>query len=294
MEVVVPKQTFISIFKRPYGDGLQLRYSVLQAITFGAFVFFFLWFFEPFGFNQLDHGALPLSLGFGLITVLLMLVLNILVPLVNRKWFHAESWTTGKEVFWIILNLTFIGLGNMFFFTWSIGHSPDLGFVLWFQFATWAVGVFPLLLLVLVRERYLRRRYEKSSLQFKVPLDRTVEKQEDVLNFPSENKGEALQLNAKDFLFARSADNYVEVHYQTKGGIQMVLLRNSLKQLNVNFSKHDDLFRCHKSYLVNLSSVSGISGNAQGFRLNFIGLNISIPVSRQHNDFIKERFTVGP
>jgi DNA-binding LytR/AlgR family response regulator len=40
------------------------------------------------------------------------------------------------------------------------------------------------------------------------------------------------------------------------------------------------LFRCHRSFIVNLAQVKSVSGNAQGYRLHFSDPSITIPVSR--------------
>jgi DNA-binding LytR/AlgR family response regulator len=51
-----------------------------------------------------------------------------------------------------------------------------------------------------------------------------------------------------------------------------------------------DIFRCHKSYLINLTQVAHISGNAQGYKLHLQNSTIEIPVSRTLNATIKEKF----
>lgn len=283
----------MNVLKRPYGEGLRPGFRFWQALIFGTFVFLFLWFFEPFGLNQLSSDLLPLSLGFGAVTFGVMLLFNVLLPIILPRWFSAEHWTVGKQVFWTVFNLSLIGLGNVLFFAWWRQAPLNWSFVLWFQGATWGVGAFPVLSIVLLRERRLRRRYERASADFKAPA-KYSQPSADSLSFPSENKKEALSLAATDFRFARSADNYLEVHYLDGATEKMTLLRNSLKKLSAHFETRTGLFRCHKSYLVNLEAVVKITGNAQGYRLHFSDHSQSVPVSRQHNDFIKKHFTVAP
>jgi DNA-binding LytR/AlgR family response regulator len=49
-----------------------------------------------------------------------------------------------------------------------------------------------------------------------------------------------------------------------------------------------NIYRCHKSYLVNLAKVNHVSGNAQGYKLHLKDVEDQIPVSRKLNEEIKE------
>lgn len=284
----------MKFWQRPYGDGMRSAYRTRQAFLFGLFVGFFLWYFEPFGLQVYGDRLLSLSLGFALITTLIMLLLNVGLPRLRPSWFWTERWNVGKEIFWTVLNLSFIGLGNVLFFAWWNGSPISWPFVLWFQSATWAVGAFPILLLVLLREQRLRQRYQRETAQLTGPDSASKAADTAVLHFPSENKGEDLALQAHQFRFAQSADNYVEVHFRQGEEEQRRVLRTSLKQLNAQFATQPGLFRCHKSYLVNLDAVRAISGNAQGYRLHFEPPFAPVPVSRQYNAFIRQRFAKKP
>jgi DNA-binding LytR/AlgR family response regulator len=72
------------------------------------------------------------------------------------------------------------------------------------------------------------------------------------------------------------------------------LLRNSLKAVTESLVEHPQLFRCHKSYLVNLLNVVHVSGNAQGYKLHLLNTDFRVPVSRQHNEEIKKRLAGTP
>ena len=44
--------------------------------------------------------------------------------------------------------------------------------------------------------------------------------------------------------------------------------------------KHQEIIRCHKSYIVNLCNVEKLLGNAQGYKLVMSNMDKQIPVSR--------------
>ena len=282
----------LSILQRPYGAHHSKHLRFFAALAFGAFVFLFLWFFRPFGLEALPASERwRLSAGFGAITTGSMLLLNVVIPLFWRSYFQEERWTTGREIFWTTLNLAVIGLLNAWFFAHWQGQSLNLSFVVWFQGVTSSLGILPISFFVLWKERKYRLRYQRELDQWKTSWAGSRKRlTAQSLHFPSDNKQEELYLQLHQFYFARSADNYIEVHFMEEGQPRSVVLRSSLKKLELHFADRPILFRCHKSYLVNLGQVARLSGNAQGYRLHLKGWpDLSIPVSRKRNQDIKER-----
>jgi len=178
-----------------------------------------------------------------------MLFLNVLVPALRPRWFWGEHWTTGKETFWVVLNVSLIGLGNVIYFAQWRNVSLNWGFVLWFQLVTWAVAAFPIVLLVLRRESRQRAHYQKRSAAL-AARPAQAGSRESHLHFPSQNKGEKLSIADPEFRFARSADNYLEIYYRKEVGFEKALLRNNLKQLSLHFAAEPELFRCHKTRVI--------------------------------------------
>ncbi|HVU59179.1 MAG TPA: LytTR family DNA-binding domain-containing protein [Puia sp.] len=99
---------------------------------------------------------------------------------------------------------------------------------------------------------------------------------------PSGNPGPDSSLSAlhsAQFLYAEAADNYVKIFYTD----DQQLIRSTLRQLEEIFQGNERIFRCHRTYLVNLDKVVHISGNAQGYKLHLEGVSQIIPVSRSLN-----------
>ena len=108
------------------------------------------------------------------------------------------------------------------------------------------------------------------------------------------NIHESLRLTKEELICIKGMDNYIEVHYFSEGNFKKAILRNTLKAMESFFEEDIQIFRCHKSYLINLRHVVDISGNAQGYRLHLEGLEITIPVSRSLNTQIKDILTIHP
>lgn len=108
------------------------------------------------------------------------------------------------------------------------------------------------------------------------------------LQLKGDNQSENLELPAADFLFAAAADNYTNIYYLHNGLLQQVLFRVSVKSLAEQAAAISSIFRCHKSFLVNLRQVAHISGNAQGYKLHLHQNEFTVPVSRSLNSQVKQ------
>lgn len=281
------------IWNRPFYLDLSAKTYLRRAAWIGLFVFLFLWIFRPFGLNELPEGILPVTLGFGFISFFITAVLGFFISLILSKK-NSENWTAGKEMLVYLIHLFCIGMGNVLFAN-SIGMA-NLSFpgILTYQFFTLAVGVFPVGIIVFIKETYLNNRYQNKARIINTQLEKKPdrdheEKKEEPLKLSSVNVHEELTLHPDELLYVKASDNYVEVISIQGNTTRKSLLRNTLKNIDNDLKGHDIFFRCHKSYLVNLNYVNHLSGNAQGYKLHLRNTTAKIPVSRQYNETIKAR-----
>lgn len=80
-----------------------------------------------------------------------------------------------------------------------------------------------------------------------------------------------------DIYFAKAAGNYVELH--TKQG--MLLVRTTMKELE-NSLPAQAFYRCHRSYLVNLSHSAKLVNARSGHGLLVLNNDIEVPVSKSN------------
>jgi DNA-binding LytR/AlgR family response regulator len=285
-----------------YYNG-SIRYRVLQAFGFAAFVFFFLFVFRPYGILEMQPALWITCSCFALATLVPMLFLNVLIPPFIKSFFNEDKWTVGREVIWSLVNIIVIGFWNYYYFQISVNGVFAWKNALLFQGFTIAIGIFPIALLALLREKKDRIHYTEEASGLNEVLEATNEieqqeskviesKPETFIEVRSLNAAETLHLNLSDLLVIQSADNYIDVHYLKDGRLVKSVLRNTLKAVTDELSEHQSLFRCHKSYLVNLHHVHHISGNAQGYKLRLKQMEELIPVSRSYNNSIKELLAI--
>lgn len=278
---------------QPYPLNESIKWRLTHCFLFSTFVFLFLFIFQPFELSKLSKNQWLIALGYGAVCFTIMVLLNVGLFLLFPTYFSEKNWTTKREILWAILNLFLIGLCNCIF-SFLIKITPFTWQNLFlFEFYTIAVGVFPITISILLNQARLSSKFERKSQQ----LNESIEKnrwqfipQKITLN----NGTKTFELAIEQFVFAKSADNYVEIYYLDNALISRKILRNTLKNVDAHFAEHKTIFKCHKSYIVNLNHVKHISGNAQGYKLHLKKTAQILPVSRALNATIKQLFTHQP
>ncbi len=276
--------------KEPYpyyhGDTKRLL-LLLLIISLSSFSFSF--FFEPFSINIAEHKIN--SIWILLIHAFIPLPITyIYFSLINRVKKNDLVWTLGKEIFHLSIILLTIGLVDFLIRDLIYINLNNWSFLyLWEEIRnTFLVGF---LLLIIILPLNLERLISKhtSSLK-KLPLNITSELNNTLVSIKSSITSENFELDIKNFLFAKVESNYTEVFISSPNGINKTLVRITLKELEEQLKLvSSNIFKTHRSYLVNLNAIQSITGNAQGYQLLLKNCSITIPVSRSKiSDFNAE------
>ena len=102
----------ITYLNRPFPIMETGTAKLIMPFGFGGFIFFFLYIFKPFGLNINSNELLFASLGFGIITLIISLANNFILPLVLTKIFGNKSYTIAYNLTTSIFYLTTIGIAN--------------------------------------------------------------------------------------------------------------------------------------------------------------------------------------
>lgn len=294
------------LLKQPYPFESSLLKRSIIAIGVGFFVFLFLYVFKPFELGTYEGSQLLLAGGYGLVTTLLITFFNLMMTFSFQNYFNEAGWTVGREFFWMFLLIALLGIANtVYTMLFGIGNFTFRS-VFYFELYTISIGFFPILASIGFNYYRLKSGYESQSEKINSQIHEheahqksadvltenrlTAEATEDAVTIISENGKDRFDFITKDILFIKSADNYIEVFYLSKDAkISTELIRATLKKCETLFQNHPAFFRCHKSYLVNLTQVKKVSGNAQGYKLHLNHVEELIPVSRLHNETIKTK-----
>ncbi len=268
----------------------------------GGLVFVILFFLKPFGLEKEAMIArFNISLSYAAATWVVCAIFLIIAPVLIPDLFDDRRWTVGKELIYFSLMLAGISVCNTLLNGW-IGNAPlSLASLLMMTSYTLLVGMAPVTLTVLLKQQRLLRRFQNEAQQLNkdkkqnphksipdTPANKTAPLETIILQ--GDNRNELLELYPTHFFAAEARDNYCNIYFEKEEGLQEVLFRTTLKKLELQLMACPGLWRCHKSFLINLDKIEEVSGNAQGYRLHFKKGALQVPVSRSMNAALKERW----
>lgn len=203
----------------------------------------------------------------------------------------AREWTFGKEVLFILLVLAGMGTG-IYFIGFLVEPPADRWNIPTFLDSlinAFLVGILPFLFFTSLHYRYLIYPMAEAFPPAR-GLDPDVSPGEARLNIQSKLKREALDFFPGQFLYAESDGNYVHFHLIEKGEPKRKTVRNSISDIERQFSGIPWFFRTHRAYIVNMKKVVGKQGNTSGYRLKLEGVSFRVPVSRTHTGLFDKKF----
>lgn len=309
----------IKLFKKPH----PFIFNVGSILVPSLITFLVIMVFAPFGLVQSDAlSRFSYAIFFGVIVAFCIWIgVNGLQKLFST-FFQEENWTIGKEISLVFTILSFIVLVIFLIFAALQSFEGLLDLFQVIVIRTLLISFFPILIMILYEQYYhqkikwkeaqslnktlqekqdeLQEKQIQLKTEFENQLQNQIEEQiktkvEEVENkriskkiiLEAENGKIALQLEPKQIFYLQSEGNYIEVFYQSENKIQKELIRNSLKKLEEKLPKKD-FFRCHKSYIVNLSKIQKVEGNARNFELILQNSDTKIPVSRSKSQELSE------
>jgi len=195
-------------------------------------------------------------------------LLRVLGKILAEKILDEEKWTLIKEIAWVSFNFLCIAIANTFLGVILKVNSFSWAAVLNFIGITTAVGLPPLVIVILLRQN----RLLKANLEQANAMTRDIQR----------TGGPTDQEDKKTFLYAESQKNYVVLYFLQGTEIKEEQQRKTMTALTQEFEDQSHHFRCHRAFLVNLTMIESVDGNAQGYRLRLNGVRDEIPVSRSY------------
>jgi len=303
-------RTIQAILNKPYPLEERKQAQLKLAFIFGVVVFIFLFLLKPFGYTQNTVGALLECGVSGLITFATIAFDFLVIFPLFPGYFKEEKWTIGREIILTLIIIATIGTANIVMGSIFWGNTLSIANWLTMIFYTAIIGIVPATISILINQARLLKKYRKevqgingtlhaiNTALVKEPIlikeaviEQTTlnEANPFYITIEAENEKDNLRIEAKSFLAASSADNYVKVFYRENDRIKNAMLRTTLKKVEENALPFPELFRCHRTAIINMAAVESLTGSAQGYRLQLMGLPEEIPVSRNLNQVIKEK-----
>jgi len=261
---------------------------LVLAISFG--VFLFILFFQPFIAEKFDfNNRLLFIAGYGGITYILLFLLRIIFPLLFR---HEEDEVVEYVTTPYLAGFILLILGSVAFtfYTRYVG-SVHMSFYIVFKIVLICLGP-PVALKLFDRFRELKRQKESLISERKLIRKQIEKYEEDTLNksieFISETGSDNLTLMIAEVVFVQSADNYVEVAFLDAGSLRKKLIRNTLKNVELQIKPYSNFIRCHRTCIINMHHIDKLNQSYGSSWLTIKGCEEKIPVSRQYLLKLKE------
>lgn len=269
-------------------EDLKQELGLLLSISFG--VFLFVLFFQPFTFENFDFdNSLLFVAGLGTIVFVIMVIIRIVIPWIFRK----EKQETKVLVLPAYFNAFIILVMSSIAFEFYLRY---VGMVHITFFITIKV-ILICLATVLISGFYdivdeLRQQNELLIIEKKSIQKQLVKYQDELLNksieFISENNSENLSLLISEVVVIKSADNYVEIIFKDGNIFKKKLIRNTLRNIELQIKQYSNFIRVHRICIVNLNYIEKLIRSNNNHLLIISGYDEQIPVSRQYLLRLKE------
>jgi hypothetical protein len=267
---------------------LKAALGLFLSISFGMFLFVL--FFEPFPLDKFDfNNGIVFVAGIAAISFIIMSLVRITLPWLIQKYdqHQFDPLLPPYANSFIIFVLTLVSFGFYIHYVGSVSLSIPIVFKLAL------ISLFPpisLWLHDLIKD--LKKQNQVLRKEIEV-VQGKVEKYEDdfhsqPIEFISETSSDSFSLIVSEVAFIKSADNYVEIVYREGDHFKSKLIRNTLKNLELQLKSNSSFVRCHRTCIVNVQHIDKLSKDLNNHWLNIKGYEERIPVSRQYLMKIRE------
>ncbi len=206
-----------------------------------------------------------------LITVLILTSEFVIFPFVIKVY---SRWVI---YIWTLWSVVWLSTGIFFYYNF-LGNWHDFILSSYFEFIgnIGSMSIIPIVGIYF----YLRIKGLKQTLNqdYKSPEPNS---QNTIINITAENGKDKLSLPLANMVYLEAEDNYVAVHHLKDDKLVKTLIRKSLKSVQEE-KLNPQLFRCHRSFMINLVHLQHLQGNKNKLNVQLAYVNTPIAVSRQY------------
>lgn len=267
----------------PFNDDLKYNSKLIFFISIGVLAFLYL--FQPLDVNLMNSKEkLYVVIGLAAITFLSLSLNLLILPSLFPNIFIKKIWNIKKEILWDLWILFTISIGYYLYYKllgiFNVDFKMVLGLIV--------IAIIPITGLIIVnRNRILRSNLKLAEgINKKLKDNKSIE--EKLVHFKSDYAKDNLSIKVSLLLLIRAANNYIEVFWKEGKIIKSQMIRTSLSRAEELLKEQKFIFKCHRSYMVNINFIDKIEGNVQGYKLFFENLDFSIPVSKNFAYKLKE------
>ena len=272
---------------KTFGPEIKKLLRLVFSISLG--VFLFILFFQPVNLDHFDFNSkLLLIAGCAGITFFLLVAFLQILPEIFPKIFNVKEWEAEPDYF----TATLIFILHSTAYAFYIRFVGSVYITMYIMFKLALIGLLPVVILwIHYKLRWLNNKVEKLTSESKALDNELKETNKNLesrfIEFLSVNQTEKLNLKLADIVTIKSADNYVEIIYRQEEQFRKKLIRNTLRNIEVQLKDNPDFIRCHRTCIVNKNLIEKIS-KKYPYHIVIQDYTEEIPVSRQYILKVKE------
>jgi hypothetical protein len=270
---------------KPYlfNGNLKDNTRIIFFISLGVFVFLFL--FQPLQIDSLaNREKYFLVIGLGIITFLSLSLNLLILPSLFPRILTGSAWNVKKEIIWDIWILFTICIGYFLYYKalgiMAFGFDMIVTMLL--------IAIVPTSVLITFNRNRLIRSHLKTANELNTKLKENKTLRDKLVHFVSDYKKDNLSVKVSLIILVRSANNYIEVFWKESHTVKRQMVRCSLTKAEELFADTWFMFKCHRSYLVNINHIDRVEGSQQGYHLYFEKVDFTVPVTKNYTHKLKE------
>ncbi len=271
--------------KKPYPFNDDLRYNSKLIFFISIGVLAFLYLFQPLDVSVMDNKhKFYVVMGLGAVTFLSLSLNLLILPSLFPSIFIKRIWNIKKEILWNIWILTTISVGYYIYYKvlgfFEVDFKMIVGLII--------IAIIPITGLIIVNRNRMLRLNLRMSEKINKKLEENKSIEEKLVHFNSDYVKDNLSIKVSLLLLIRAANNYIEVFWKEGDRYKSQMIRTSLKKVEELLKEHKFIFKCHRSYIVNINYIDKIEGAIQGYKIFLENLDFSVPVSKNSVYTLKE------
>ena len=259
----------------------QSRNWLRDSIIYGFLIWLTLYLLQPFGFSTYQGNKCGVSALFGLITAVCYALYGRMV--LGHVSTRVNPWCVWHQMLTVLGLILVIAIGNFLLFSMLLHISIQLPLFLLFLWWTLIIGTgITALSMGIAYNRHLKEQMETL-------LGKTTEAQSGIsITIHDQNvRGNDLELPINNLLYVEAQKNNVLVCYLRDDKPTNIELHTTLSAVIDELKDYENIFQCHRSFVVNVNNITQAKGNSNGYQLRLGNSYTTIPVSRQYVSKLK-------
>jgi len=282
----------LEFLNRPYPFSFQPLRRIKQLLPIALCVFLFLVLLKPFGDNVFIYAYMCSCATFaGLIT-------TVLIPLIFPKYFDEAKWTLKRNLIWVMwINIIFV---IILFFALNIllickfNNFNDFTFK---NFLHWVYlqlifGVPLGIIINLVNQFYLLKKHLKIAKNINNSINKASQNTSTTVLEFEVDKFNKIRIEVNNIIYAEALGNYINIAYHHEG-FRKITIREKISNIEQKISASKQIYKPHRSYLVNLQNINTVTGDSQGLKIHLKNIDKVIPVSRNKIQEFRKLVTIS-